>query len=272
MRHPRFNALYAAIRQLFGSRLLDKSSSRQSQGTLVMAGLAVKSKPRDRARLHPLPVRLMHWINAIAMVIMIGSGWKIYNDSVIFSWLRFSDVVTLGGDPDIALKLHGNGGQSGALQWHFLGMWILVINGLAYVVYGLHTGRFRRMLFPIRRQDLLANIADALRFRLKHDDLLSYNAVQKALYVGIIAVGIIQVLAGLALWKPVQFSWLLTMFYDFQGARVVHFLAMAAIVMFMLVHVTLSLLVPRSLVAMVTGGPRTHASQMPTGMAPQIGE
>jgi thiosulfate reductase cytochrome b subunit len=226
-----------------------------------------KSSRRDLRRLHPLPVRIMHWINAVAMVIMIGSGWKIYNDSVIFSWLRFSDAVTIGGDPDIALKLHGNAGQSGALQWHFFAMWILAVNGLGYVVYGLRTGRFRRMLFPIRTRDLIANIGDALRFRLRHDDLTSYNAVQRVLYTLIILVSIVQILAGLAIWKPVQFWWLLALFYDFQGARLAHFFGMVAIVAFMLVHITLALIVPRTLIAMVTGGPKVREADMPTEVA-----
>ena len=185
----------------------------------------------------------MHWINAAAMIIMIMSGWKIYNDDVIFSWLRFPDAITLG-----TWAQHG-------LQWHFFGMWIVVLNGLAYLIYGLTTGRFRRKLFPIPWRELVATIREAMTFRLKHDDLTRYNAVQKLLYVGIMLVGIVVVLSGLSIWKPVQFSELATLFYDFQTARLVHFLCMTAIVLFLVVHVALALIVPRSLVAMLTGGP-----------------
>ena len=237
----------------------------------MMRDAEVQSKHRDKP-LHPVAIRLMHWINALAMIIMIGSGWKIYNDSVIFSWLRFSDAVTLGGDPDLALKLHGNGGQSGALQWHFLGMWILVINGVVYLVYGILTGRFRRMLLPIRWHELSASLGDALRFRLKHSDLTNYNAVQKLLYVGVMIVAAVQVLAGLALWKPVQFAFLLALFYDFQGARLVHFLGMAVIVGFMLVHVALALLVPKTLWAMLGGGPRLPVASLSRGIVSQAGD
>ena len=141
-------------------------------------------------RLHPLPVRIMHWINAIAMLIMISSGWKIYNDDVIFGWLHFPESLTLGH-----WAQHG-------LQWHFFGMWIVALNGLAYVTYGLATRRFRRMLLPIRLQDLLAAINDALRLRLAHDDPTQYNAVQRVLYIGVILVAVLIVLSGLALWKP----------------------------------------------------------------------
>jgi thiosulfate reductase cytochrome b subunit len=194
-------------------------------------------------RLHPLPIRIMHWINAGTMIIMIGSGWKIYNDEVIFGWLHFPETVTIG-----KWAQHG-------LQWHFFGMWILAINGLAYLTYGLVTGRFRRMLLPIRVDELVATIKDALRFRLSHDDPTKYNTVQKLLYVGIILVGILIVISGLAIWKPVQFSELLTLFGTFQNARIVHFLCMTAIVLFLIVHVALALLVPHTLVAMFTGGP-----------------
>jgi len=208
-----------------------------------MTDTRVKSIDRQGLRLHPLPLRIMHWTNAVAMIIMIGSGWKIYNDEVLFGRLHFPDWITIGGE------------QQGALQWHFLGMWILVLNGLAYLIYGTASGRFRRMLFPIRYRELIADVADALHFRLQHDDLTRYNAVQRLLYGGIIVVAVIQVLSGLAIWKPVQFSELTALFYDFQGARLVHFLAMAAIVGFLMVHVALALLVPKTIVNMLTGGP-----------------
>jgi thiosulfate reductase cytochrome b subunit len=177
------------------------------------------------------------------MIILIGSGWKIYNDEVLFGWLHFPEWITIGGE------------AQGALQWHFFAMWVLMLNGLFYLGYGIVTGRFRRKLFPIRPRDVLSTVRDALRFRLSHHDITEYNAVQKLLYVGIILVGIVTVLSGLSIWKPVQFSELGALFYDFQTARLVHFLCMAAIVLFLVVHVTLALLVPRSLVAMMTGGP-----------------
>jgi len=202
-------------------------------------------------RLHPLPVRIMHWTNAVAMLIMIDSGWKIYNDEVIFGWLHFPDAITFG-----PWAQHG-------LQWHFFGMWILFLNGLAYVTYGFVTGRFRRMLLPIRRAEFVANLRYALRLRLAHDDPTRYNAVQRLLYIGVLLAGVLVVLSGLAIWKPVQFSELLALFYDFQTARLVHFLCMTAIVGFVVVHVTLALLVPHTLVAMVTGGPQLDAAPAP---------
>jgi thiosulfate reductase cytochrome b subunit len=203
----------------------------------------VKSTARNPRRLHPLPLRIMHWINAIAIFIMIGSGWKIYNDDVIFGILHFPDALVIG-----------KWAQYG-LQWHFFGMWIFVLNGIAYLSYGIATGRFRRKLFPVSVRDVLATVADALRFRLGHDDLTHYNGVQKVLYLGVMLIGILIVTTGLCLWKPVQFSELANLFGSFQTIRLIHFLCMSAIVAFILVHVTLALLVPRSLLAMLTGGP-----------------
>lgn len=208
-----------------------------------------------RTRLHPLPLRLMHWINALAMIALIGSGWKIYNDQPLFAAISFPGDWTLGGFPETAYKLHGDAGFGGALLWHFSAMWVLAFNFIAYLTYGVATGRFRRMLLPIRISDILQTIRETLRFKLAHDDLTMYNAVQKMLYIGVITLIIVQILAGLALWKPVQFSWAAALFGGFDGARLAHFLGMMGICLFLGIHVLLALLVPRTLLAMVTGGP-----------------
>jgi thiosulfate reductase cytochrome b subunit len=198
---------------------------------------------RRTRKLHPGPLRVMHWINAVTIVFMILSGWKIYEDEVIFGWLHFPDWLTIG-----PWAQHG-------LQVHFFFMWILVANGIAYVAYGIATGRFRRMLLPIRGRDLIANVADALRFRLAHDDPTMYNAVQKVLYIGVLFAGVVIVASGLVLWKPIQLSPAVALVGGFQAVRVIHFLAMAAIFGFVVVHVALALLVPRTIATMITGGP-----------------
>jgi thiosulfate reductase cytochrome b subunit len=245
---------------------------------MVEGPSSVARSPTARPRrLHPGALRLMHWINAAAIITMIGSGCKIYHDEVIFGWLHFPNWITIGGDPDISLRLHGNAGYSGALQWHFLAMWILALNGAAYIVYGIVTGRFRRKLYPIRPSEVVGDIGDALHLRLSHADITRYNAVQKLLYVGIIAVVMVQIMSGLAIWKPVQFASLAALFYDFQGARLAHFVGMSAIVLFLCVHVTLALIVPRTLIGMITGGPlekprdRVVAPDSPPLMAEQTG-
>jgi thiosulfate reductase cytochrome b subunit len=190
--------------------------------------------------IQPAWVRLLHWINALAMILMIGSGWQIYNASPLFDF-TFSRSITVGG------------WLGGALQWHFAAMWLLMINGLAYLTLGVFTGRFRKKLWPITPAGVGRDLLRALTFRLSHTDLTRYNYVQKLLYAGIIAVGIVIVLSGLSIWKPVQFQYLTALFGGYDTARYVHFFAMAAICGFLVVHVALALLVPRSLRAMIIG-------------------
>ena len=195
-------------------------------------------------RLHPWPLRIMHWVNAVVMLVMITSGWGIYDDDVIIRGFHFSSFWRLG---DWA---------AWSLNWHFAGMWFLVINGLIYLTYGFASGRFREKLLPIRPAELVQTVADTLRFRIAHEDITVYNAVQKLLYIVVILAGIAQVITGLAIWKPVQFSGPVSLLGGFQTARVLHFAGMAVIVGFLIVHVALALLVPKTLWAMVAGGPR----------------
>lgn len=204
-----------------------------------MTAETIAALPMEKA-IHPAWVRVTHWINAIAILVMIGSGWQIYNASPLFDF-TFAKSITLGG------------WLGGAIQWHFAAMWVLVVNGLVYLTLGVITGRFRRKLLPITPSAVLTDIKAALAFKLAHDDLSHYNAVQKLLYSGVILSGIIVVLSGLAIWKPVQFQELTTLFGGYNFARIVHFFAMAAIVGFLVVHVALALLVPKSLRAMITG-------------------
>jgi thiosulfate reductase cytochrome b subunit len=190
--------------------------------------------------IQPAWVRAMHWTNAFAMVLMIMSGWQIYNASPLFDF-RFSHTLTLGG------------WLGGALLWHFAAMWLLMVNGLLYLAMGLATGRFRKKLLPITPAGVVSDVKAALTFKLAHDDLTKYNYVQKLLYAGIIVVGIVIVLSGLSIWKPVQLHWLVVLFGDYAIARYVHFICMSLIVAFSVVHVALALLVPKSLRAMIIG-------------------
>ena len=195
---------------------------------------------RTRLVIHPAWVRITHWINAVAMLVMIGSGLEIYNASPLFGF-KFPGSITLGG------------WLAGALLWHFAAMWVLAINGLLYIVLGVLSGRFRRKLLPIRPGEVVADIKAALTFKLSHDDISVYNSVQRLLYAGVILAGIVIVLSGLSIWKPIQLQELTALFGGYDAARYVHFFAMAAIVGFLVVHVLLALIVPKSLKAMVTG-------------------
>ncbi len=201
-------------------------------------------------RLHPLAVRVMHWINAAVMFVMIGSGWAIYDDDVIFHGTHVAPIFRIGS------------WAVASLLWHFAGMWLLALNGLAYSVYGLWTGRFRERLLPIRLRDLVATVRDTVHFKIDHADLTMYNAVQKLLYIVVMVAAVWQVFTGLLLWKPIQFSSAVGLLGGFQAVRLEHFIGMSTIVGFLLVHVALSVLVPRTLWAMLSGGPRVAARAM----------
>ena len=199
-----------------------------------------KASSASTAVVHPRWVRITHWINVIAMFVMIASGWRIYDASPLFRF-TFPPEITLGD------------GLQDALLWHFAAMWLLVVNGVTYVTLGILGGRFRRKLLPIRPADVISDLRAALTGKLSHDDLSVYNAVQRFLYVGVIAAGVVIVLSGISIWKPVQFQELAAVFGGYDAARFVHFFAMATIVGFLLIHVVLAILVPRSLRAMILG-------------------
>jgi thiosulfate reductase cytochrome b subunit len=190
--------------------------------------------------IQPAWVRTVHWINAVAMILMITSGWQIYNASPLFDF-KFAKSITLGD------------WLGGALLWHFAAMWLLMVNGLVYLTLGIATGRFARKLLPITPAGVISDAKAALTGRLSHDDLTRYNYVQKLLYAGIIVVGIVIVLSGLSIWKPVQLQWLTALFGGYDVARYVHFICMSAIVAFLVVHVALAMLVPKALRAMIIG-------------------
>ncbi len=208
-----------------------------------MSSLAASNErtvPATTKVIQPAWVRTVHWINAVAMILMIMSGWQIYNASPLFGF-KFSSNITLGG------------WLGGALLWHFAAMWLLMVNGLVYLTLGVVTGRFRNKLLPITPAGVISDARAALTGKLSHDDLTRYNYVQKLLYAGIIVVGIVIVLSGLSIWKPVQLQYLTALLGGYDVARYVHFICMAAIVAFLVIHVALAVLVPKSLRAMIIG-------------------
>ena len=199
----------------------------------------VATSADTKVLIHPWVVRISHWVNVLAMFIMIASGWRIYNADPIFAF-KFPRELTLGG------------WLGGALQWHFAAMWLFVINGLVYVLYGLFSGHFKSSLLPLTPGSVLNEFKNALRGKIPHN-VGVYNAVQRAAYVGVIVVMIVLILSGLAIWKPVQFHELTLLMGEFEGARVVHFVAMALVCLFIVIHVVMVALVPRTFLPMITG-------------------
>ncbi|MBK6323131.1 MAG: cytochrome b/b6 domain-containing protein [Burkholderiales bacterium] len=189
---------------------------------------------------HPAWLRAMHWLNALAVVVLMMSGWRIYNATAFLGFAIPKDI-TLGG------------WLGGALQWHFAAMWLLAANGLLYLSFNLGTGRLWRKFFPLSGAALLADVRAALQGRLAHADPRHYNMVQKLAYLLVIADSLALVLSGLVLWKSVQFPLLRELVGGYEGARRVHFFAMAVLAAFVLVHLLMVALVPRTLRTMVRG-------------------
>jgi thiosulfate reductase cytochrome b subunit len=189
---------------------------------------------------HPRWLRLTHWLNALAVLVMVTSGWRIYNASPLYDY-SFPKSITLGG------------WLGGALQWHFAAMWFLAINGLVYLVINLLSGRLKRRFFPVSPKGVMHDLGAALRGRLGHADLSHYNQVQRVAYLFVMVDITLLVISGLVLWKSVQFALLRDLLGGYEGARHVHFIAMSLLVAFVAVHLVMVALVPKTLLAMIVG-------------------
>jgi thiosulfate reductase cytochrome b subunit len=190
---------------------------------------------------HPGWLRVTHWVNVVAFMLMITSGWRIYNASPIFGPREFPRALTLGG------------WLGGALLWHFAAMWLLVANGAFYLIMGVVTGRFRRQLFPLTLTALRQDAVAAVRGELSHEDISQFNAIQKLAYLVAIAALVLITLSGLVVFKSVQFPLLRDLLGGYDNARVVHFACMAILFAFLLVHVAAAAFVPKTILAMVRG-------------------
>lgn len=193
-----------------------------------------------REAIFPLWLRLSHWLNAVGVIVMVMSGWRIFNASPFYG-ITFPGSFTLGG------------WLGGALKWHFAAMWIIFLNGLFYLVANLVSRRLFTRFFPLSPKAVLRDALAAFTGELSHDDLRAYNAVQRAAYLFVMLDLFVLVLSGLVLWKSVQFPLLRDLMGGYDVARRIHFFAMAGLVAFFVVHVVMTALVPRTLVAMVRG-------------------
>ncbi len=206
---------------------------------------------RSLVVIHPLVVRVTHWLNAVAIVCMVMSGWKIYNASPLFGF-SFPGWATLGG------------WLGGAIAWHLAAMWLLIANGLVYLAYGLAGQHFMRSFLPIGPRAVWRDLREALSFRLVHR-LGAYNAVQRLLYVAVLLMVAAAAVSGFGLWKPVQLQGLVGLLGGYEVVRRLHFVAMAGIVGFTVVHLALVAIVPSTLRAMITGRARVEVSAREAG-------
>lgn len=190
--------------------------------------------------IHPLWIRTTHWLNALAVLILVTSGWRIYNAAPFFPF-NIPAVLTLGG------------WLGGALQWHFAAMWLLAANGLAYLALNIASGRLFVKFFPLTITGIWHDTLSALRGKLSHADPRRYNNVQRLVYLFVIVDIVLLVLSGLVLWKSVQFEVLRELLGGYELSRRIHFISMAALVAFVALHLLMVALVPRTLLTMLSG-------------------
>ncbi len=191
--------------------------------------------------IHPLWLRLMHWANATSVVLLVMSGWRIYDATHFMFGLRIPTQWTIGG------------WLGGAIQWHFAAMWILVVNAVLYIVMSIATRRFGSQFLPVGPRSLWADIKAFVTGHLSHADIRRYNTIQKLAYLFAMLDIVVLILSGLVLWKSVQLPWLRVLLGGYELARRIHFFAMAGMVGFALVHIVMALLVPKTIKAMVWG-------------------
>ncbi len=209
-------------------------------------------------RAQPLIIRLNHWLNAVFIVLMAGSGLQIFAaypslgpQGAQYAWYPWQDVA-----PPQWSRL--GGWLAGGRQWHFAIAWLLVMNGAIYLAYFFTRGEWRRRMFLPARDAVNAArmLGYYLRVRRTAPPPEFYNGLQRFAYSSIVIIIALQVLSGLVIYKPVQLHWLLALFGGYDAARVVHLLGLVLIALFVLTHLTLVLLHPRELLAMITGGDR----------------
>jgi thiosulfate reductase cytochrome b subunit len=206
----------------------------------------------------PWPVRLTHWLNVPLLLAMVGSGLQILvaypyqgPHGELYAWFPLQ-----GTTPPEWMRL--GVWLAGARHWHFAFMWLFAANALVYLAYLALSGEWRRRAFLVRRDlpSLGRTMASYARLRAMPTGGELYNGLQRLAYSSVFLLALIELLSGLALYKPVQLHRLASLFGGYDGARLVHFVGMVLLLFFLAGHVAMVLLHPRSLAEMVTGGRR----------------
>lgn len=209
-------------------------------------------------RKQPLPIRIVHWFNVIFLTLMAGSGLEIFAAYPAlgprggqYSWYPFQNVA-----PPHWLRI--GGWLAGGRHWHFAIAWFFIINGAVYLGYFFASGEWRRRMFlPTRdTRGAIAQFAYYVRLRRDPPPPEFYNGLQRLAYTSVIIIGIVMVLSGLAIYKPVQLHFLTMLFGGYDVARVVHLTGLCLLALFVATHLVLVALHPREIADMVTGGER----------------
>ena len=206
---------------------------------------------QNREYLHPLIIRGTHWVNFIALGIVVTSGLRIYNASPIWDF-RIPPELTLGG------------WLAGARMWHFFGMWVFFLNGLGWVLFNLFSrhGRETTLFRRTDVQEIVPMIKYYLRLQKKHPPVRKYNALQKLTYTLIPLLALASILTGMSIYWPVQFSFLTALFGGYDTARAWHFVFTVAFTLFFFGHLVLVAIAGwGNFVSMITGWKKDHAVQ-----------
>ena len=205
---------------------------------------------RLAAREHPWVVRFTHWVNAVSLFVMVGSGLQIFRAFPSFG-AKIPQKDLLNWPKAYAI----GGWLGGGLQWHLSFLWIYVASGLFYLAYEIFSGNYRQVLFvPSDIKGVWPMARHYFLFGPKPAATEAYNPLQKMAYTSAIGLGVLSVLTGLAVWKPVQFSWLAWLMGGFHLARLWHFLVMWGILFFLFGHLVMVVLHGwNNFISMLTG-------------------
>ncbi|GAB4038969.1 cytochrome b/b6 domain-containing protein [Spirosoma gilvum] len=204
---------------------------------------------------HPLAIRWFHWINFPLLFVMIWSGLLIY-------WAYHPYKIQIGDYNLITFFSNGffkflgvSRRLAEGMAWHFVFMWLFILNGVLYVVYTFLSGEWRHLV-PDRnsfREAIQVTLYD-LHLRKTQPPFIKYNGAQKIAYFSIMLMGIGSVLTGYAIYKPTQFSWLTALLGGYKAARLEHFILTLGYVFFFVIHIVQVILAGwNNFQSMVTG-------------------
>ena len=221
---------------------------------------------------HHAVVRITHWVNVVALTIMVGSGLRIFNAYPAFARRGESFCCYPFANKPIPASLTFGGWLAGARNWHFAMMWLLAVNGLVYLGFIYLHGEWRD-LAP--RRGIVRDAWEMVKFyvfaRTDHPRQGKHNALQRLAYFSMPIVGIMAVVTGIAIWKPVELAWLTNALGGYVWARYWHFWAMLLLVILTVGHVFMVFTVdPYSIPAMITGRYREEWSPEARNARPLI--
>ncbi len=187
---------------------------------------------------HPLAIRWFHWINFPVLAIMIWSGLLIYWANDVYA-IKINGKAFIQFFPDSfhkALNLPFRLAEG--MAYHFFFMWLFYLNGLLYVLYTIFSGEWR-LLLPNKKsfKEAWQVLLHDLHIRKYEPPQLKYNGGQRIAYTAIIIMGVGSIITGLAIYKPVQFSWLTWLCGGYEAARLEHFILTIGYCLFFVIHI-----------------------------------